>query len=222
MNRREAKKRIEAAISKYTKATSKSAYKLVPKSLTNGKLYEAHVLSKVIERLHTDEGFTVLLVNSRHVTLKSSPGPINRHFPRFELYRGGTLVAELWTDVEFLSMSYSMARNSGVPDRGQYHELDIVLTDPNLSDRPAHDKIWMGVECKNTGYNKGLLKEILGVRRELSLLHNLRHTKFRLWPRTQIQAEPPSCLLVYSTDPTVLQFQSPGDLFGIDFVHEQF
>jgi hypothetical protein len=103
---------------------------------------------------------------------------------------------------------------------GDYHELDLAITDSGVSGRPSHSQIWLGVECKNTGYTKGLLKEILGIRRELSLLQNDRPTRFNSWPRTSVPAEPPSCLLVYSTDAAVNNYSSPGSVFGIDFYHE--
>jgi hypothetical protein len=96
------------------------------------------------------------------------------------------------------------------------------MVDTGLSGRPSHDRIWLGVECKNTGYNKGLLKEILGIRREMSYLHNSKSTRFRHWPRSSVPADPSSCLLVYSTDQAVLDYQDPGQVFGIDFVHQDF
>lgn len=220
MNKQAVKERIESAIRRFASAPSSEAYKLVPQSLTSGKLYEAHVLSIVVERLSTQENFQISLVNSLFISLKSSPGPVNRSYPHFQLRRDGRLVAELWTDVEFKSISYDL-RGAQVPiTRGDYHELDLVLTDPGVDGRPKHSQVWLGVECKNTGYTKGLLKEILGIRRELSLLHSPRATQFSQWPRAQVPAEPPSCLMVFSTDPIVTHYSSPGDVFGIDFEHE--
>jgi hypothetical protein len=220
LNLQAIKKRIEAAIRRYAQATSSRAYALVPSSLTSGKLYEAHVLSLILGRLYTDERFGITLVNSNYIPLKSAPGPINRHYPHFELVRNGSKVAELWTDVEFLTLSYSQSGSSRSPQFGDYHELDIMIVDSGVSGRPAHSNVWLGVECKNTGYNKGLLKEILGVRRELSLLQDPRQTHFHVWPRTDVPADPPSCLLVYSTDSAVLSYSAPGQVFGIDFQHE--
>lgn len=214
------KKRIESAIRKYASARSSRAYSLVPSSLTSGKLYEAHVLSVVLEHLHMDEKFRIVLVNTNFIPLKSSPGPINSRYPHFDLFHGHYKVAELWTDVEFLTLSYAQRSSSSTPTAGEYHELDIVIVDPEISGRPQHDNVWLGVECKNTGYNKGLLKEILGIRRELSLLQDPRNTKFSKWPRSSVPANPPSCLLVYSTDPSVSAYSSPGAAFGIDFYHE--
>jgi hypothetical protein len=177
------------------------------------KLTSSPLLSKTSLR--------IILVNTRFVPLKSSPGPINRSYPFFELRRGGNVLAELWTDVEFTSLSYNQRAAQRPIQRGDYHELDIVVTDPGLTGRPAYSQIWLGVECKNTGYTKGLLKEILGIRRELSFLQNPKTTRFRQWPRSQVPAEPPSCLMVFSTDAGVSQYSSPGDVFGIDFQYEQ-
>ena len=220
MNKKELKARIEKAIRRFAAASSSKAYSLVPQSLTSGKLYEAHVLSLVIENLSTQENMHITLVNSRFIPLKSSPGPINRAYPHFELRRNRDLVAELWTDVEFTSLSYDQRGASSAVQRGDYHELDIVVNDSGVNGRPRHSQIWLGVECKNTGYTKSLLKEILGIRRELSLLQDPRPTRFANWPRNQVPANPPSCLMVFSTDSAVAEYASPGAVFGIDFNHE--
>jgi len=220
MNKKAVKARIEAAIRRFATASSTKAYDLVPKSLTSGKLYEAHILSIVIENLSTRENMEITLVNSRFIPLKSSPGPINRAYPHFELRRNPRLVAELWTDVEFISLSHYQRGPSSLVQRGDYHELDIVVTDSGVNGRPSHSQIWLGVECKNTGYTKNLLKEILGIRRELSLLRSPRPTRFSSWPRLQVPADPPSCLMVFSTDSAVTEYDGPGSVFGIDFNHE--
>jgi hypothetical protein len=59
----------------------------VPATVSPGKLYEAHVLSRVVEHLVVDEGYTLTLVGGSKIQLKSSPGPINRNYPRIELRR---------------------------------------------------------------------------------------------------------------------------------------
>jgi len=101
------KMRIEKAVKKYAKARSSKEYRLVPSSLTSGKLYEAHVLSIILEHLRNEENFSIFLVNTNLIPLKSSPGPINPQYPHFDLFRGSRKVAELWTDIEFLTLSYS-------------------------------------------------------------------------------------------------------------------
>jgi hypothetical protein len=91
---------------------------------------------------------------------------------------------------------------------------------PEYRNHPRCDAIWLGVERKNTGYQKGLLKEILGIRRELSFVTDDRSTNFKVWLRAQVPADPASCLLVYSTDAAVSEYAAPGQMFGIDFIHE--
>ena len=78
----------------------------------------------------------------------------------------------------------------------------------------------IGVECKNPTYRKDMLRGLLGVRRELSYLYDPTPTPFRAWPRPVVPAIPPSCLLAFATDPRVTDFAAPGEVFGIDFLHE--
>lgn len=192
---------------------------LVPRSLTDGKLYEAYIVTVIAENLSTQENYNLRLINGNHLELKSSPGPINRRYPCIQLLQYSTCRAEIWTDVEYLTLSYANSGRSA-PSKGDYHELDILVVDPGLSGRPTHENIWLGVECKNTEYDKALLKDILGVRRELSLLQSDRNTRFTSWPRSTVPAEPPSCLLVYASKREVLDYGDPGTFFGIDFYHE--
>lgn len=219
MTRAEIQMQLQAAFAQYLGASATVTQQLIPQSVSNGKLYEAYILSQVLEKLSVQEGFSLLLVGGTKIQLKSSPGPINRNYPRVELRAGGNCAAELWTDVEFISMSYCRRANAALTN-GDYHELDILIVDAGVAGRPRFDQVWLGVECKNTGYKKGFLKEILGVRRELSLLSYSRPTRFTVWPRADIPANPASCLLVYSTDADVLNYAAPGDMFGIDFVYE--
>ncbi|PAU93711.1 hypothetical protein CK503_11205 [Aliifodinibius salipaludis] len=221
MDKEDIKKKITSTFQKYTKANNTKAADVITNSLTSGKLYEAFILSRVAEQLVKKEGLKLKLVNSKYLKLKTSAGKIDRTKPRFNVYKSGNCIAEIWTDIEFTTLSYAKDSSFTSPDPGQYHELDIVVLDPNLSGRPGYDQIWLGVECKNTSYEKGLLKEILGIRRELSLLRSTpQQTKFSKWPRKNVPADPSSCLLVYSTDANVQNYSSPGDLFGIDFYFE--
>ena len=220
MTREEANLRLSTILKQYVDAADPVAFDLLPASLTSGKLYEAYALGLIARELSTKEGLQLILVNGNYLPLKSSPGPINRLYPHIELVRGADVVAEVWTDIEFLAMSHSM-RPYLPPQKGEYHELDIAIVDPHVTGRPRHDSIWLGAECKNTGYHKGLLKEVLGVRRELSLLADLIPTRFSIWPRSEVPCNPPSCLLVYSTDEKVSEYSRPGEVFGIDFRHEE-
>jgi hypothetical protein len=116
-------------------------------------------------------------------------------------------------------MSHSLRPVALPLSSGDYHELDIIAVPAGMAGRPPHASVFIGVECKNTGYTKDLLRFLLGVRRELSLLRDAQATCFTAWPRGTVPADPASCLMVYSTYPAVSSFQGPGGVFGVDFVH---
>lgn len=215
----EVKTRIDGILRRY-QARGGAAPSVVPPALTAGKLYEAWVVCSVLERLRVDEGYSIVLRRATNVTLKSAPGPINRTYPYFELTASGSPSLEVWTDIEFMALSHAQRAGFGPPLPGDYHELDVVVVEAGTDGRPTHAQILLGVECKNTGYSKEMLRGILGVRRELSLLVDPVATGFRTWPRAVVPANPPSCLLVYSTDPGVAAYAAPGGVFGIDFIHE--
>lgn len=210
------KTRIDGILGKYA-STGAPATSLVSSQLTAGKVYEAWVLCDVLSHLRYDEGFTITLRQGNKPRLKSAPGPINRAYPYFAI-QGPYWSGEVWTDVEFLTLSYSQ-RGAVLPQSSDYHELDILVVPPGTTGRPTHDEVVLGVECKNTSYSKGLLREILGVRRELSYLQQPQQTRFTTWPRSQVRAHPPSCLLVCTTDPGATNHQETGNIFGIDFTH---
>ena len=133
-----------------TSASDTSQYStLLPPAVGAGKKYEAFILAKVAEQLVAQEGMNLTLSNGNKIALKRSHGPINRRYPRIDAKRSGMTVAELWTDVEFLSWSYWKRPKTRPLTHGEYHELDIVMVDPGVDRRPSPDEIWLGVECKN-------------------------------------------------------------------------
>lgn len=216
----DAKLRIDAIFESYRAASSQS-HSILSASIKEGKLYEAWVLSIILERLRTREFFSVALVNSDRVFLKSSPGPINPSYPHFVLRRGGVEL-DVWTDVEFLTLSYGMRypRTGSTPRTADYHELDIAIVPTGVMGRPFYSEIRMGVECKNSGFSKQMARAAFGVRRELSLLVAPNSTGFDSWPRSEVPARPPSVFSVYSTDPNIRKYDESGQIFGIDFIHE--
>jgi hypothetical protein len=119
-------------------------------------------------------------------------------------------------------MLSATARNviSSAAQACDYHELDIIVVPSGMAGRPNFDSVRIGVECKNVGYTKEMLRALLGVRRELSLLQTPQPTGFTYWPRRMVPASPPSCLLTYSTSLRVQAFAPPGDAFGVDCVFE--
>jgi len=218
MTANQLKNKIANAFSSVLNISKSNASKLLPSKLTSGKAYEAHVLSLVCENLKYEEGCKLALKGGSNLVLKTSYGPINRSYPWIEVSRQGKIVGEIFTDVEFLTLSYYHQSHQS-PKPGNFHELDILLVKEGITDRPQHSDILLGVECKNTGYTKSLLKEILGIRREMSFLVESNNTAFKTWPRAFVPANPSSCLLVYSTSSRVTQYSDPGNTFGIDFIH---
>jgi hypothetical protein len=216
-----AKRRIDRIFDAYQQAIGASPESPLPPTLTKGKVYEAWILCRVLEHLHQQENYIATLMQSSTVVLKSSGGPINRSYPYFRLDRPGSPSLEVWTDVTFLALS--AAARSVDPysaDRCDYHELDVVVVPAGTEGRPSHAQIRIGVECKNLTYEKDMLRALLGVRRELSLLADVQPTGFRTWPRHQVPANPPSCLLAFGTDRKILEFAPPGETFGVDFIYE--
>jgi hypothetical protein len=216
----EARERIDRILDLY-RARVGEGETLLPGTLTAGKVYEAWILCRVLHRLHGEEGYDVQLRGASGVRLKSSPGPINSGYAHFGLTGSGKATLEVWTDVEFLSLSASIrgvAKTTA--ERCDYHELDVLVVPAGTTGRPDPQDVRIGVECKNLAYRKDLLRALLGVRRELSLLRDPTATGFRYWPRDSVPAQPPSCLLAYGTDPAINDFAPPGSVFGIDFVHE--
>ncbi|MFH7322262.1 hypothetical protein [Aeromicrobium sp. JJY06] len=197
-----------------------AAEDLVGNDWKAGKVYEAWILTLVLDRLEQIEGFKVALTGGTKVHLKSSPGPINTGYPHFTLSRPGGPDYRVWTDVEFATLSFSRSGKLGKPGQAHRHELDIVIVQDGVDGYPSHDDVVIGVECKNTGFKKSMARAVLGVRRELSLLRNPAATPFNSWPATAVPAEPPSVLLVYSTDPNVNTYNEAGSMFGVEFHFE--
>jgi hypothetical protein len=219
----EARKRIDAILRGYQRARGDLEQSVLPTTIAAGKTYEAWVLCEVLEHLRADEGYEITLHASSNVVLKTGGGPINRGFCHFGLTGEGLVPLEVWTDIEVLGLS---ARARGVTQASaqacDYHELDIVAVDSGATMRPWPEELALGVECKDSGYTKDMLRSLLGIRREMSLLQYPEGaTRFRSWPRPTVPAEPPSCLLAYSVDAAILAFAPPGELFGIDFFHEE-
>ena len=138
-----------------------------------GKIYELYCLSRVIERLKQNKFKISIRTQSRSIDFKASPGKIDRNKSYFivnALQTSSTF--EIHTDIEIMAMepvrrSQHMQEHK---DRSACHEIDIVAIYPNLSGRPRYDKLILGVECKSdVHFRKSILKQILGIRRILSL-----------------------------------------------------
>jgi len=209
-----AKVHLDAIFAAYAPVVASRS--LLEGKLTAGKLYEAWVLVHVLEKLKTDEGYTVRLVNGTEFSLKSSPGPINNAYSHFVATSPGGEHFDIWTDVEFTTLGFAI-RGASVPEPGDFHELDIVMVPAGTVGKPRHDQVELAIECKNTTFQKVIYRAALGVRRELSYFDHGIPTRFRNWPRARVSADPPSIFEVYSTDWRVLDYDVSGNAFGVGF-----
>lgn len=209
---------VAQALRVYAGATAGAAASAVSVATTRGKVYEAHVLSHVIQRLVMDENHAVSLVGGNTLRLRAAPGVIDRHghaYFRVETPAGND--CELWTDLEVFGMSPALQQRAA--SRADASELDIALIDPGLAGRPTPPQVWLGVECKHTAFRKEYLRGFLGLRRQLSLLRDPIPTRFVAWPAATIPAEPPSCLMLWSSDQGILNHAEVGRPFGVMVSH---
>ena len=91
MTRTQIQQQLQQVFQRHLGVSPKTTRSLVPDTVTAGKLYEAHVLSRVVERLSIDEGYKLTLVGGPKIQLKSGAGGINRNYPRIELQAFRTL-----------------------------------------------------------------------------------------------------------------------------------
>ena len=214
MNLYEAKREVRVFFQKYSGSTN-------PRVSTGnqGKLYELYCLSETIDLLKRTYSPSVKFVG-KTIDFKASPGKIDRSKSYFVLSKNGNDL-ELHTDIEFQTLGTTLR---GCPiDSSAYHEIDLLLVKANATDRPSPDEVVLGVECKsNTNFNKRILKEVLGVRRELSLYQRGQTTTLsRVFGGVAqtISADPPSEYWLAFVDPKGLKYKWSPAVFGIRFHH---
>ena len=220
------KSRIANILNQYANVAPSRSWQLLPVKINSlqGKLYEAHVLATICKNLVIKEGLKVKLVNGTNLILKQKGGPINRNYPYFEVYDKNGMFGELFTDIEFLTLSYDLKYQhipKLKPQYADYHELDIALLKPNCNGRPLHSEIYIAAECKNVSFNKkSTIREILGYRRELSFYTKLPiNTHFSSWPINYINANPSSVHIFYSSNNNIIHYRQNCKQFGILLEH---
>ena len=189
-------------------------------ALSLGKLYELFVLSELLIDLR-HRGFFIHFVAGPTLKFKASPGKIKLADPHFRLIAPDRTQLGLFVDIEFHTLGKSISNTADYSDR---HELDIVLVDAT-TDYPNHRNILLAVECKSTAsFEKSIVREALGIRRELSLLTgdvDSRLTRLGGGRPVSVPADPPSEFWLAYIDRTGTDYaQGPG-AFGIEFRHLQ-
>jgi hypothetical protein len=193
---------------------------LLPIRGLQGKLYEAHVLATICEKLVTQEGLRISLIGGSNLMLKQKGGAIDRTYPYFEVWNGLTLFGELFTDVYFSTLSYQMKGSPRSQTYGDYHELDIALLKPGQTGHPPFTEVMIAVECKHTSIKKSIIRELFGFRRELSFYSKIPlPTNFSAWPSTQTQSNPNSVHMLYCSDSRINRYTTNCLQFGILLEH---
>jgi len=189
-------------------------------ALQSGKLYEAYVLSNVVADL-VDRGFNVTFQPAAvgapaAFAFKGGAGIIDLNDAHFVINLPRSQTLRLLVDIEFDGLG---STRGTVADYSLRHELDIVVTEATAG-YPAHHEIFLGVECKAVAnFEKSIVKEVLGVRREMSLLASRRRSrlsKLSLVPPVIVPASPASEMwLAYIDDRGDDYMDSPRQ-FGIE------
>ncbi|WP_312218202.1 hypothetical protein [Sphingobium yanoikuyae] len=234
--RTNAERRISSIFGRYRTAQTTDSAMMA--ALSDGKLYELFVLSQTL-RLLNSRGFGLRFVGSPapagtagalHSTLKfkGGPGMIKSTDSHFELLSPGTGVLRyrLFLNIEFDTLSHSrvsLLRRGGLTDDSRRHELDIIVTTAT-SGYPKHSEIAFGVECKaEAHFGKDIVKETLGVRREMCLLppKPLRTLLSREGTaiRHYVPANPASEFFLVAVDPKVKNYKAGPAVFGIGLIN---
>lgn len=204
MDRVKAENEIVKIFGKYKNITKTDAKFL--SGLVDGKLYEFYVLSRVLTNLR-QRGFHVALPRNT-IKFKGAPGIIDNADPHFEITAPNrTQKLKLFVSIEFWTQG---ARFSGLlpapgaanTDYSLYHELDIALVDWHATGYPDYSEIYLAVECKSGKFTKNFVREVLGVRRELSLY----------WPKQ------PSRLTTLGGNPSVVVRAKPASEYWFAFI----
>lgn len=216
------KVQAKKAISDYF-TNHKAAMAATLTKATGGKIYELYCLAKTLEWLSSTYGAHILLNGPRVVSFKASPGNLDRSKSYF-VVRKGPWVFELHTDIQVRTLGASHL--PGHVDLSGYHEVDLVLIDPAVMNgsMPRHDQLVLGVECKSHAkFEKGIVKQVLGIRRELSLLtqpqESILDTCFGRsgYVGAPIRAEPASLYWLSYVDPKGDRYSDSPGFFGIEF-----
>ena len=216
MDRDEAEKAIKALFAQYkTQITATDDHVL--KALADGKLYELFVLAEVVERL-TARGCR-LTFQGTTLKFKGGPGMLKTSDPHFTVHAPNGVLLWLFVDIEFDTFGQ---QKMSATDHSRRHEIDIVLVDQHAG-FPTFQNIWLGVECKAVAnFGKDIVKEALGVRRELSLLihdHPSRLSQAGGTPSVDVPAAPASEFWLAFIDPKGLNYTESPAAFGISFHH---
>ena len=186
---------------------------------SDGKIYELFCLVETLVWLKSEYGVHIKFIG-KTMDFKASPGNIDRNRSYFEISANHSTV-ELHTDIEIKTLGSTILNQAS--DNSGYHETDLVVIAPAVKDgqKPAHDDLFLGVECKaHANFQKQIVKQVLGIRRELSFLDRTFVTldvMFKTNGVHFINANPGSLYWLAFTDPKGMNYRASPSAFGIEF-----
>ena len=137
---------------------------------------------------------------------------IGPHDPHFEIRRGHR-TAQIHVDIEVRTLGSVLAT---VNDLSAYHEIDVVIVPPGTWGRPNPDQLLLGIECKAVAnFDKAFVREVLGRRRELSLLQGPEPCP--LDGTVDVPADPASEYWLAYIDPAGDNYRESPHVFGVEF-----
>jgi hypothetical protein len=218
--------RLKRALRQELGISSATAIGLLDGAKLYDKAYELSCVIQTVKELKAqDPSRSFVLVGGSSLTFRNKGGPIQRGaWPYVELRSNGLAVAELWVDIEFTALSaWKQNKSMSYPTYGLAHELDILLVKPKVSGRPTPQEIYVGVEAKHREFSKALLKELLGVRREMCYRSFDRNNRFAWWePKGIIPARPASGLVLFCSGASVSNYTDPAAFWGLSMVQKTF
>ncbi len=225
------KARIRRAFAQHVGQPTGSSARVLGAMTLLDRAYELNCLVALLQRFKARvSNRTFHLIGGSSVAFRQKGGPVRRgRYPYIEVRRGNFIEAEIWTNIEFTALSAAYdprgRRMATYPPRGDAHELDLVVLARGTPDGyPIPDWILLGVEAKCRVYDKALLKELLGVRRESAFVAdprrrgNRRAHAWAWWPEP-IRADPQSALVAFCNDQTIDNYSQPGVFYGIRMEH---
>jgi hypothetical protein len=222
MNRTQAITDIKKIFAKYKTLTTGDRRLLKTLKSQKGKLYELYVLSQLVINLSA-RGFRLRFIGTS-LKFKANPGVIKLTDPHFVIQKPNSRTDDfyIFVDIEVETTGYSLV---GKADLSRHHEVDVIVTTAQAG-YPKPAQIALGVECKAFAhFEKGLVKEALGVRRELGLLYQAGLPSVLSVaggnPKITVPAKPASEFWLAFTDPKGLKYKESPSAFGIDFKHLQ-
>lgn len=192
-------------------------------ALKYGKVYELYVLAELLKDLQ-NRGFVIQLASGTTLKFKGSPGKVNPNETHFRVTAPNTPHrSEFWVfvNIEFQTLGSTL---TPIADNSRLHELDIAVTSTECSPYPDISEIAMGIECKSTaaGFEKSLVREALGLRRELSFLGPPQRSLLSI-PGTKRHVSVPACppieLWLAYCDPKGNKYKGSPAVFGVELRH---